>query len=179
MTHSLSVNGSNHSHRSHQHSHSNIKYKQPKKRKLSLNQRQKSVIGIMAKITLLSGIALLSSQILLFLGGALYLSEIFWNSSHVQLLWSLKMGYFAINTVIISGSITLSFDFTYKWYKKICRCNKPILRCCAWSTKKRLTKISSSSIDNLLTSNISSNLSSPHYDSGYNIDTDDDFGYVS
>lgn len=181
MTHSLSINGSNHSHRSHQHSHSNLKYSKPKKRKLSLNQRQKSVIGIMAKITLLSGIALLSSQILLFLGGGLYLTEIFWKDQ-VQLLWSLKMGYFAINTVIISGSIALSFDFSYKWYKKICRINKICIKCCTWSTKKKITKISSSSFDNLLTSNISnisSNVSSPNYDSGYNIDTDDDFGYVS
>ena len=169
MTHSLSINSS-------RRNNYNIRNK---KRKLSLNQRQKSVIGIMAKITLLSFIALLSSQIFLFLGGALYFAEILGSTNQtIQLLWSLGTGYFAINTLIISASIALSFDFSYKWYKKICRFNKICVKCCTWSTKKKITKVSSSSMDNLITSHISSNLSSPHYSSGYNI-CSDDFGYVS
>lgn len=179
MSHSVSINASSH-HQSQSHS----QHRRQIKRKLSLNQRQKSVIGIMAKITLLSGIALASSQIVLFLGGALYLSELIPNyQQYSYTLWAIKMGYFSINAVIISGSIALSFDFSYKWYKNFCnRIDKICVKCCTWSTKKKITKISCSSIDrldhNLLNSNISSNLSSPDYNSGYNIAADNDhYGY--
>eukprot|EP01084_Bolivina_argentea_P269641 458315_1 len=141
------------------------------RRKLTLNQRQKTVIGIMAKITLLSGIALASSQIVLFLGGALYLTELIPKYKNWSvILWNIKMGYFAINAVIISSSIVLQFDFSYKYYKRCCKIDKMCVKCCTWSTKKKITKLSSSSIsyDNI----ISENLSSPKYDSGYDIAAD-------
>eukprot|EP00483_Globobulimina_turgida_P011924 UN11946 len=145
------------------------------RRKLTLNQRQKSVIGIMAKITLLSGIALASSQIVLFLGGALYLSELIPKFAYLsQILWSVKMAYFAINAVIISTSIVLQFDFSHRYYKRSCnRIDKICVKCCTWNTKKKITKLSNSSMISISYDNIiSENLSSPKYDSGYHIGAD-------
>mmetsp|Transcript_62975 Transcript_62975/g.100030 ORF Transcript_62975/g.100030 Transcript_62975/m.100030 type:complete len:116 (+) Transcript_62975:147-494(+) len=103
----------------------------------------------MAKLTLLSGIALASSQITLFLGGLLYLSELIpAYHEYIDILYSLQMAYLAMNAVIISSSIALSFDFTYSHYKRFCnRIDRVCVSCCTWRTKKKISKLSTSSID--------------------------------
>ena len=111
------------------------------KRKLSLNEQQKSIIDVMAKITLLSGVALASSQIVFILSGLLYIAFMVPHyAEYQQILTSVKLGYVALNTVIISTSIVLGFDFSYHWYKKACCIDRICIKCCTKTTKRKMGK---------------------------------------
>eukprot|EP01084_Bolivina_argentea_P302683 522491_1 len=107
----------------------------------SLNDRQKVVISIMSKITLLSFIALISTQIVIYLGVAMFFYDTFNEDYYANLFSTFQTGYWAVNSIICTFCIALMFDFALYWYEILCACpNTYCIACCYRLGQKQVKK---------------------------------------
>ena len=87
-------------------------------------QSQFKILIIISKVTLLSTIAIISSQLYLLYKTIFYILESFYgfDVSNID-IWIFD-GFLPISSALNTICIFLSFDFNHKWYVKVCCHNK-------------------------------------------------------
>ena len=109
---------------------------------ISLNTDQMSIVHIVAKCSILSSIAVISTQIFFFYYNVLYVTyQITKSAARYDIMFDiyLVLWWFAIMMNVVT--IFLNLDATFVWYQFFClRVHKLCQQCCEKLAKKKLQK---------------------------------------
>ena len=112
----------------------------------SINDGQLIIIKAVSKITILSSIAIISSQIFLLFEASLFgLRYKNGYTDEVSLGYDIWWMYLPIDCIINALSIYLSFDFNDGCYKKMCFC---LDGCCVYTNKRKFTALKTRLLSN-------------------------------
>ena len=101
----------------------------------SLNKSQMKIVLSMSKVTILSCVAILSTQSYLIYCGLLY------SAGQPEIPNNIRYILVSLDCVINSICVVLSFDFADEWYHKLCCCCECCCtRLCAYQAKREFNR---------------------------------------
>ena len=95
-----------------------------------LSRSQMKIVGRMSKITILSCVAILTTQSFL-----IYIGTLYW-VGEPKMLNHIRYIYVTLDCIINSICVVLNFDFADEYYEKICFCESICTKLCAYKVKR-------------------------------------------
>ena len=103
---------------------------------LALNRLQIKIVSSMSKVTILSSVAIVSTQIFL-----IYIGVLYW-LGEPEMLNNIRYALLALDVCINSICVILNFDFANIWYHRLCCCCAYCCnKICAYKARKQMNDL--------------------------------------